>query len=544
MKRKIISAMLVALVAVSMIGCGENANSVSPSNQESTSTQESSETSQTTSKEEAKTVTVAFASGGKTLNPTQATDGISAVFINAAYDQLVTYGSTTDENGYDLADTTNIQPSLAKSWSISEDGLEYKIELDENATFANGDDVTADAVIYSFNRIKESNYTGFLYSLANIETMEKIDEKTIQFTLSKPCTIFFNLLQMHIFSIVNPNELEGMSEEEIDTFLTNTTVGSGAYSIDKWEATSEAILTARDAYWKGKVNIDKVTVKVIAEASNRVLLANSGDVDIALNIPPKDLSMLEENESLSVRDYQSVGIVYLSMNTTKEPFNNVLVRQAINYAMPYDSIVEDVMSNKAKKLDLVVPSAMPSHITDASVTYAEDLEKAKELLEEAGYQDGFDIELTVSSSNQDDEDAAILIQGNLAKIGIKVEIKKLERAQYLEAVNAQNFDLAVAGYTAFVNDPGYFFGNCLYSKGEYNYGAYASEEVDAIWEEAEASNELEIRYDLYEQAQRIVAKDAAWAPLYEKSTIVVLNNSVASYKHYPDGALRFAEITK
>ena len=175
-------------------------------------------------------LTLAYAEGGKTLNPTQGTDSTSAEFINAAYDQLVTYGTKKNDQGYEMADTSDIQPSLAKSWEASDDGLTYVIHLDENAKFANGDPVTADAVIYSFNRIKDSNYTGFLYSLANIDTMEKTDDLTVTLKLSKPCTIFFNLLQMHIFSIVNPNQLEGMSEEEIDTFLTTTTVGSGAVS--------------------------------------------------------------------------------------------------------------------------------------------------------------------------------------------------------------------------------------------------------------------------------------------------------------------------
>lgn len=550
MKKKVLAILTAAAMVGSLAGCGANANQAPAETTAATQSQGTDqaggteETTQTQPAAGDQILTVAFAEGGKTLNPTQATDSTSAVFINAAYDQLVTYGTKTNGDGYMVADTSDIQPSIAKSWDISEDGLNYVIHLDEAAVFASGDPVTADAVIYSFERIKNSNFTGFLYTLANIETMEKTDDHTVTFKLSKPCTIFFNLMQMHIFSIVNPNELQGMTEEEIDTYLTTTTAGSGAFAIEKWDATTEAILNARTDYWKGKTALDKVIVKIIPEPSNRVLLADKGDVDIAMVIPPKDLASLSGNAELDIRSYESVSIVYLSLNTEKTPLGDAKVRQALNYAMPYASIVDDVLSGQAKKLDHVVPSAMPGHITDAEGVYTEDLEKAKALLAEAGYGDGFDLKLTLSTGNQDYEDTAILVQASLAEIGVNVTIDKMERAQYLEATRGHNFDMAIASYSAFVNDPGYFFGNCLYSKGEYNYGSYKSDEVDAIWEKAESSNDLQERYTLYEDAQKIVAEDAPWVPLYEKSNVVVMNKAVKSYTYFPDGSMRFASVSK
>lgn len=555
MKNRYLAILTAAAMVVSMTGCGANANANANASRDAAAGAESQNTENGqdpaastvaagTAASGSQVLTVAFAEGGKTLNPTQATDSTSAVFINAAYDQLVTYGTTTNAEGYPVADTSDIKPSLAKSWEVAEDGLTYVIHLDESAAFANGDPVTADAVIYSFNRIKNSNYTGFLYSLANIDAMEKGDDHTITFRLSKPCTIFFNLLQMHIFSVVNPNELEGKTEEEIDTYLTTTTAGSGAFAIEKWDATTEAILNGRADYWKGKPQLDKVIVKIIPESSNRVLLLNKGDVDIATVIPPKDLSTLEGNSDLNIRTYESVSIVYLSLNTQKAPLDNPKVRQALNYAIPYASIVDDVLIGKAKKLDHVIPSAMPGHLDTAEGVYEENLDKAKELLAEAGYGDGFEMKLTLSTGNQDNEDTAILIQSALGKLGISLTIDKMERAQYLEATRSHNFDIAIASYSAFVNDPGYFFGNCLYSQGEYNYGSYKSDRVDEIWDTAEASNDLDERYKLYEEAQMIVAEDAPWVPLYEKSNIIVMNKAVTAYEYYPDGAMRFSTIAK
>lgn len=541
MKKRILATLMAMAMMVSMVGCG-NANANANANAgNSTPTDQTSGPAQGA---DSKTLTVAFASGGKTMNPTRATDSTSAIFINAAYDQLVTYGTTKNKDGFDLANTADVKSSLAKSWTQTDDGLEYTIKLDEKAKFANGDPVNADSVIYSFNRIKNSNYTGFLYSLANIDTMEKTDDYTIVFKLTKPCTIFFNLLQMHIFSIINPNQLAGKTEEEIDTFLATETVGSGAFKVEKWDATTESVLVARDDYWKGKAPLEKVVVKIIPEASNRILLAQKGDIDIAMTVPPKDLPTLEGNANVDVRVYDGVSIVYLSLNTLKAPLDNVKVRQALNYAIPYDSVINDVLSGKAAKLDHVIPSAMPGYIKEDTGVYKTDTEKAKQLLTEAGFPNGFEIKLLVSSGNQDQVDATILIQSELAKIGVKVAIEKMERAQYLEATRKHNFDMAVASYTSFVNDPGYFFGNCLYSKGEYNYGSYNSKEVDTLWEKAESSNDLQERYKIYQDAQLIVANDCPWVPLYENSTIMVMNKGISSYIHYPDGSLRFATMAK
>lgn len=537
--KKTIASLMILTSCLLLVSCAENANNAN------STTQNQTQNGQTDVQnvEQNDTLIIAYPSGGNTLNPTRATDSTSAVFVNATYDQLVTYGSTTNADGLEIANTSDIQPSLAKSWEISEDNLTYTITLDETATFSNGDKVDADAVIYSLNRIKNSNYTGFLYTLANIETMTAIDENTVEFTLSKPCTIFFNLLQMHIFSIVNPNELVDMTEEQIDEFLTTNTVGSGAYSIESWDATTESILKSREDYWKGEVDIKEVVVQVMAEASNRVLFTKNGDVDVAMSVPANDLSSFDGVSTVEVKDYESVAVVYLSLNTTQAPFDNELVRQALSYAIPYDSIVADIMGGKATKLDHVVPKIMPAYLDSSEGVYNQDLDKARELLAEAGYSDGLELSITISSSSKEDEDVAILLESVLSEIGISLNINKMERAQYLEAIRGANFDFAVASYSAFVNDPGYYFGNVLYSKGEYNYGKYASEGVDAIWDKAESSADLAERYELYKEAQLIVAEEAGIVPLYEKSNIVVFNDTVSRYKHYPDGAVRFAEMS-
>lgn len=541
--KKLFSLLLaVTIVSAGLAGCAENANqntNTASTAGASSATDASQVTGTSTGTDDV--LRIALASGGRTLDPAAATDGISATFVNAAYDQLVAFG-TTEKNGLLVADPETIVPSLAKSWEVSEDGLTYVFNLDETATFANGDAVTADAVIFSLERVKNSPTSSFLFALSNIDTMEKLSDTSVQFNLSKPCTILFKLLQMHILSIINPNELADI--DDIDTYLSNNTAGSGAYIIEKWEPASEAILIARTDYWKGTPPNSQVHIQFIPEAANRVLLAEKGDVDIALSIPPKDLDVLENNSSLQVNIYESNMVSYIAFNNDVAPFNDVLVRQALNYAIPYDDIVNEILNGKAATLSYVIPSAMPGYLENPTETRSLDLTKAAELLEQAGYADGFSFKLTVSNSNQDGLDAAVLIQAELAKINVTVEIDQMEASQYTEAVKQGNIEAAICSYTAFVNDPGYFFGNTLNSQGEYNYANYASAEVDALWEEAESTNDVELRYENYAAAQEIVFEDAPWAVLYEGRTIVVLNESVTSYLHYPDGSLRFYTIEK
>lgn len=543
MKKRISVIITAVLAAALLTGCAENANQApepATDKVESSEKEEGTKEETSDSKVASDALLVTMPSGGRTLDPSAATDASSAVFVNAAYDQLVTFG-TIQKDGQTIANPDDIQASLAKEWEESEDGLEYIFYLDENAKFANGDPVDADAVIYSLERVKNSNTSSFLFALTNVDKMEKIDETTVKFELTKPSVIFYKLLQMHILSIVNPKELEGV--DNVDEYLQNTTAGSGAFQIEAWEPTTEATLKARTDYWKGAASIKTVKCSFIPESSNRVLLMDKGDTDITIQIPAKDLEVLAGNEALDVVSYDSNEIGYLAMNNEIEPFDNPKVREAINYAISYDSIITDIMSSRAKRLNHVIPGAMPGYIDEPGI-YEYNLERAKELLKEAGYEDGFSFKLAVSNGKQEWMDTAILVKANLAEIGVDVSIERMERPQYLEAIKSKTVDAAMCTYTAFVNDPGYFFGNTLNSQGEYNYASYKNEEVDALWEKAENETDIDKRNEYLAQAQLLVEKDAPWVNLYENESVLIFNKDIKEFVYFPDAALRFYQIKK
>ncbi|MNM16329.1 putative D,D-dipeptide-binding periplasmic protein DdpA precursor [compost metagenome] len=484
------------------------------------------------------TLTVAFSEGGTTLDPAEASDLTSDTFVIAAYDQLVTYGVKTVD-GADVANTDEIKPMLAESWEVSDDNLTYTFKLRQGVKFQSGNSLTADSVVYTFDRVKNSNSGSFLYGMADIKSVTAKDASTVEIVLNKPNHMFMQIIALYNFSIVDDVALKDKPAD----YLNTNTAGSGPFTVEKWDPASEAVLTANTDYWQGAPSLSKVTLKFTKEASNRVLLLNKGDVDMAIEIPAKDVASLKANTDLTVKSNASNRILYLALNNKIKPFDNVKVRQAISYAIPYDQLINDVMYGQAKQMKSSVASNTPGY-TDKGYTYEHNLDKAKQLLQEAGYGNGFSFDLTLGSGFQDWEDDAVLIQAELAKIGVTMNINKVARAQFLEMQKEKNLTAYISKWTSFVNDPGYHLGFLMYSKGSSNYHNYSNAEVDKLWEQAGAEADAAKRTELYQKAQEIITTEAPWSYLYEYNRIVGMSAKVSGYIYYPDEVIRFYPLSK
>ncbi|WP_036738002.1 ABC transporter substrate-binding protein [Paenibacillus zanthoxyli] len=484
------------------------------------------------------TLTVAFSEGGTTLDPAEASDLTSDTFVIAAYDQLVTYGVKTVD-GADVANTDEIKPMLAESWSVSDDNLTYTFKLRSGVKFQSGNPVTADSVVYTLDRVKNSKSGSFLYGMADIKTVTAKDASTVEIALNKPNHMFMQIIALYNFSIVDDVAMKGKNAD----YLKTNTAGSGPFAVEKWDPASEAVLTANADYWQGAPKLSKVTLKFTKEASNRVLLLDKGDVDMAIEIPAKDVASLQANSALSVKSNASNRILFLALNNKVKPFDNVKVRQAIAYTIPYDQLINDVMHGQAKQMKSAVASNTPGY-TDKGYTYEHNLDKAKQLLEEAGYGNGFSFDLTLGSGFQDWEDDAVLIQAELAKVGVTMNINKVARAQFLEMQKKKNLTAYISKWTSFVNDPGYHLGFLMYGKGSSNYNNYSNAEVDKLWEQASQEPNADARKQLYEKAQEIITTEAPWSYLYEYNRIVGMSAKLSGYVYYPDEIIRFYPLSK
>ena len=521
MKRSL--AALAGLAVLVTAACGTNANEGGANASAGTSSE---------------TLTAAYSEGGKTLNPTEANDVTSDTFIVAAYDQLVTYDREVVD-GKPRAKTDQIVPMLASAWEPNADNTSYTFTLRDDAKFADGTAVTATTVDKTFAFIETSKSASFLYKMAGIKDVSVVDDKTVKIDLTAPNHLFLQILPMYSFSIINMDEVEKNGGA---AWLDTNTAGTGPYAVTKWDPATESVLTRKDAYWGDMPTLKEINVKVIGEASNRVQLVSKGEVDLATEVPPKDVASLEQTEGVVIDSRPSNKILFFAMNNAVAPFDNVKVRQAVSYAIPYDKLRTDVMKDQASEMRSAVASSTPGY-TDAGFVYTHDLDKAKALLAEAGYADGFTFDFTLGSGFDDWNDDAVLIQAELAKVGVTMNIKKMARPQFLEALATKQVQAYISRWTSFVNDPGYHLGLLMTSAGTSNYMNYNNPQVDQLWQQAASEPDQAKRNELYGQAQELITTDAPWAYLYEYNIVVTTRDGVEGYTSYPDGIVRFAQLS-
>ncbi|MEH1017159.1 ABC transporter substrate-binding protein [Micromonospora sp. CPCC 206060] len=518
------SATLAAAVAVTLVaaGCGANANQGGSSNTGA----------------DKDTLVAAYSEGGKTLNPAEANDVTSDTFVVAAYDQLVTYDRTT-VGGKPTAKTDTIVPMLAESWKVSADSKSYTFTMRQGVKFEDGSALDSDDVVKTFDFIKKSSSASFLYGMAGIDTVTAIDPQTVKIDLKAPNHLFLQILPMYSFSIIN---IDKVSAEGGSRWLDTHTAGSGPYRLTKWDPATEAVLERNDTYWGEKPALRKINTKFIGEASNRVQLLTKGEVDIALEVPAKDVDTLSKQSGVAIDSRASNKVLFFGMNNAVKPFDNPKVRQAISYAIPYDKLLSDVMKGQASPMRSSVASSTPG-FTDAGYVYSHDLDKAKALLAEAGHPNGFTFDFTLGSGFEDWSDDAVLIQAELAKIGVTMNINKMARPQFLEALATKKVQSYITRWTSFVNDPGYHLGLLLTSDGTSNYANFNNPEVDNLWKQASTETDQKVRNDLYGKAQEIINTQAPWAYLYEYNIVVAQRAGVQGYTSYPDGIIRFFQLS-
>ena len=536
--KRLAAFLLCGSMVLALGACAENANT-NPGTDPSTNPSASDPSASS-----GNNIVVAAASLGSTLNPWDQTDGTTSAFQYAAYDRLVQYKTTTDANGNAVADTANLEGVIAESWETSEDQLTWTFHIDPDATFANGDKVLAEDVIWSYEHARDGANSSFLFGLTNIIDMQAPDDATVVFTLSQKSHMFLRLLETYPFCIVNKDEAEAGMAEDPD-YLTTHTAGSGPYEITTYDITNSVVLTARDDYWGAdKPANDSVTWQLVQEPSNRQLLLENGDVDVALNLDDKNINTVAEMDGIQVVKNASNMHLYLAMNVNIEPFDNVLVRQAIAYAIPYDTLVNDVMFGNAVRTTSMLPDNVSGHISDDKTCYQTDIEKAKELLAEAGYPDGFTCTLMLGNGFTDWKDTAITIQDALSKIGITMEINEIDRATFLTEIADKDVPLFINRYNPFVGDPGYVANNLYVTGASFNYENYSNPEFDELFKKAEAADTEEERLDYYKEMQYIFAEDCPVVQLYQYGFAYCARDNVSGYVFLPDLTLRFEYLSK
>jgi peptide/nickel transport system substrate-binding protein len=407
-----------------------------------------------------------------------------------AYDRLMTYGRKTLPNGVVSYDYNKLEPELAESWEIAKDGMSVVFKLRKNAKFHDGTPVTAKDVKWSYDRaVSIGGFPTFQMKAGSLEKPEQfvvVDDYTFRVNFLRKDKLTMPDMAVPVPSIYN-SELAKKHATAADPWaaewLKNNEAGGGAYKVESWKPGQEIIYTRFDDWKSGPLpKLKRIIQRDVPSAGNRRALLVKGDVDMSYEMPPKDFAELSQEKgnvkvvSVPVEN----AIWYIGMNVTKPPFDNVKVRQAVAYALPYDKMFDTAIYGRGVKLWGASPNAPRTAAWPQPDAYATDMAKAKALMKEAGYANGFETTISYDlGSGTVSEPMAVLIQESLAQIGIKTTINKIPGANWRAALLKKDMPLIINRFGGWLNYPEYFFFWCYHGQNAvFNTMSYQNAAMD------------------------------------------------------------------
>ena len=451
-----------------------------------------------------------------------------------------------------LEGTDQYLPGLGEV-TMSEDGLTATVKIKEGAKLFNGATINAASFKHTFDRAMTAprSYIPLLTQFMGItgaDSVVVVDDYTLEFQLEKPSALFVPFLAFQVFGAMDPATTaeHATAEDEwaFDWYRQNANP-SGPYQITKWEPGVEYVFEPNPNYWQGPdyFQNSQVIVKVVPSPEDRELLLKKGDIDLALGLPFKDVDALKDDPNVQVFAIEYTRLFYMGMNNKIPPFDNPKVRQAISYAVPYETIIQESLYGYAQKATSPIPVGMPTH-TDEFWKYDTNLETAKTMLDEAGFGDGLELELAVRQSIPWDEDAAVWIQDSLAQIGVNLTINKMPDADFFGKLNAHELPLFIHDWYSWGNDPAYQLTFLLKCGAFTNYANYCNERVDELIEQVTWETDPAKREEMMKEAQQIIVEEAPWAFLHQPNWIVATSKDFTGFAKVDDLCLRFAYMSK
>ncbi|MEF2071493.1 ABC transporter substrate-binding protein [Consotaella aegiceratis] len=445
----------------------------------------------------------------KTFDPGESFEWSGQDGINNMYQKLI---------GID-PETKELVPGVAKDWSVADDGVTYTFTIDTGLKFASGNPVRPEDVVWSLRRAVKLDktpsfiLTQFGFTPDNVdETITAPGDDTVQIVTDKPYapSFFYNALTAEIGSIVDEKTVMEHAEGEDmgNAWLATHSAGSGPYTLRGWKP-NESVLLEANENWPGDLAMKRVFVRHVPEPATQRLLLEKGDVDVARNLTPEDISAIEGNDALKVVTEQRGRIFYLAANQLVEPLANVKVLQAIKYLIDYKGMADTILKGQVAVHQTLLPAGFLGAIDDTP--YELNVDKAKELLAEAGYPDGFEVELLVRNEKIR-TDMAQAIQATLGQAGIKANIRTATGSEVLSAFRGRKTELTLESWGPDYPDPNtnasVFAANPDNSEEAQLTGnlswriAYPAEETTKMVEDAVVEKDTEKRKEMYAEIQR------------------------------------------
>ncbi|SES68213.1 glutathione ABC transporter substrate-binding protein [Anaerobranca gottschalkii] len=491
--KKIMSLLVVVMLfAVALTGCGQQAG-------------------------EPDTLIVAQGADARSLDPHATNDQPSSRVMKQIYNTLV----VMDEN-------MNIVPGLATDWQQI-DELTWEFTLRQGVKFHNGEELKASDVKFTLDRMVASGQVAHIVSF--IESVEAPEDYKVIINLKEPFAPILAHLAHTAASILN----EKAVTEAGDDYGTKP-VGTGPFKFVSWQSGDRITLEAFEDHFAGAPKVKRVVFRNITEGTNRTIALETGEVDIAYDIEPIDKRKVIDHPDLNLIEEPSLSMAYIGFNMNREPFNIKEVRQAINYAINRQDIIDAVLYGAGQiGTSPIAPQVFGFNPNIKESEY--NVEKAKELLKQAGFENGFKTTIW-TNDNPVRIQIATIVQSQLRDVGIDVTIETLEWGAYLDRTARGEHDMFILGWVTVTGDADYGLYALYHSTqkgGAGNRTFFENSRVDEILDQARVSIDFEERERLYHEAQEIIVEEAPAAILYYSTQNVGLNKQVQGFKLHPAG---------
>lgn len=467
------------------------------------------------------------------------------------YDRLMTFGVKKDANGNDHYDYTKLEPELAESWDLTPTSVTFKLR--RNARFQDGTPVTAADVKWSFDRaVTVGGFPTFQMRAGSLEKPEQfvaVDDHTFRVDflrsdkltmpdLAVPVPVIFNSgLAKRNATAQDPWAME---------WLRSNPSGSGAFRMERWVPGQEMVFVRNDSWTQGpRPSLARVIWRIVPQSGNRRALLERGDADISFDLPPKDFQELQNARRLKVVSTPvENAIQYIGMNCQRPPFNNVKVRQAVALAVPYERIMDQALFGQG--VGLFNGPEAPSAEWPQPAPFRTDLDRAKALLTEAGYPNGFEttlsFDLGLATVN---EPIALALAENLARIGIRVTINKVPGANWRNELLKKEMPLITNTFGGWLNFPDYFFFWAYHGQDAvFNTMSYRNPAMDALIDRSRFTADPKEYEEAIKGFVGLAWQDVPRVPLFQPYLNVAMQQSIQGYRYWFHRQLDYRTLSK
>ncbi|MBO9456427.1 ABC transporter substrate-binding protein [Paracoccus sp. R12_1] len=479
----------------------------------------------------------------KSLDPAAVTAVNDFRILVNVYEGLTRYEDGTLQPG----------PGLATAWDISDDGTVYTFTLRDGVTFHDGTPFNAEAVKFNFDRMLDEDHpyhdTGpfpLAFFFGAVEKTEAIDDLTVRFTLNEPYAPFLSNLAYPTGLLVSPEAVKANGAD-----FGRNPVGTGPFKFVEWKSNERVVIDRYDDYWGEAAGAQAVVFRPITDANTRVAEMLAGGIDMMVEVPPTSINQFQGDE-YTIHEQAGPHLWFLILNTKEGPFADVKLRQAANYAINKEAIVNDVLEGTATVAAGPTPPAFAWAYNDELASYPHDPEKARQLIAEAGAE-GTELTFYVTEGGSgmlDPVPMGTAIQADLEAVGFDVAIETYEWNTFLGEVNPGlegKADMAEMAWMT--NDPDTLpyltlRTEALPDNGGFNSGYYSNEKVDELLESARTATDQEERARLYREMQAIVHEDAPWVFVANWKQNAVTSDRVENFDLQPSFLLNLQGVVK